>query len=179
MVIVLWTQHLPLTKLRHDTLTKIFDRFASLPSSKLPGMSSSVKNEGPDTFKHQCKFSSSMLLCIILAKMFPSRILFPHLYVSWNVFRGPRCLVFVQLDPDHPGSRPFWNKVYRLQDPERQRRGNDRPPRTTDSGTSYRPTLESLQSLNSRKKHHFPEQPTAIKRATDRSSWKANRNAKG
>ena len=31
----------------------------------------------------------------------------------WNlVFRGPRCLVFVQLDPDHPGSTPFWNKVY-------------------------------------------------------------------
>ena len=28
------------------------------------------------------------------------------------VFRGPRCLVFVQLDPDHPGSPPFWNKVY-------------------------------------------------------------------
>ena len=53
-----------------------------------------------------------MLLCIILAKMFPSRILFPHLYVSWNVFRGSRCLVFVQLDPDHPGSPPFWNKVY-------------------------------------------------------------------
>ena len=28
------------------------------------------------------------------------------------VFRGPRCLVFVQLDPDHPGSPKFWNKVY-------------------------------------------------------------------
>ena len=28
------------------------------------------------------------------------------------VFHGPRCLVFVQLDPDHPGSPPFWNKVY-------------------------------------------------------------------
>ena len=28
------------------------------------------------------------------------------------VFRSPRCLVFVQLDPDHPGSPPFWNKVY-------------------------------------------------------------------
>ena len=28
------------------------------------------------------------------------------------VFRGPRCLVFMQLDPDHPGSPPFCNKVY-------------------------------------------------------------------
>ena len=30
------------------------------------------------------------------------------------VFHGPRCLVFVQLYPDHPGSLPFWNKVYRI-----------------------------------------------------------------
>ena len=28
------------------------------------------------------------------------------------VFSGPRCLVFMQLDPDHPGSQPFWKKVY-------------------------------------------------------------------
>ena len=28
------------------------------------------------------------------------------------VFLGPRCLVSVQLGPDHPGSPPFWNKVY-------------------------------------------------------------------
>ena len=28
------------------------------------------------------------------------------------VFRGPRCLVFMQLDPDHPRSPPFWNEVY-------------------------------------------------------------------
>ena len=28
------------------------------------------------------------------------------------VFRGPRCLVFVQLDPDLPRSPSFWNKVY-------------------------------------------------------------------
>ena len=28
------------------------------------------------------------------------------------VFCGPRCLVFMQLNPDHPGSPPFWNKVY-------------------------------------------------------------------
>ena len=28
------------------------------------------------------------------------------------VFRGLRCLVFMQLDPDYPGSPPFWNKVY-------------------------------------------------------------------
>ena len=30
------------------------------------------------------------------------------------VFRGPRCLVFGQLDPGHPGSPPFWNKVYAI-----------------------------------------------------------------
>ena len=28
------------------------------------------------------------------------------------MFRGPRCLDFVLLDPDHPGSPPFWNKVH-------------------------------------------------------------------
>lgn len=47
---------------------------------------------------------------------------------------------------------------------------NDRPPRTTDSETSDRPILVSLQSFKfTRETHHFPEQPTAIKRATDRS----------
>ena len=60
--------------------SEFFNRFASLPSSELPGMSSSVKTQG-------CLMESL-------------------------VFRGPRCLVFVQLDPDHPGSPPFWNKVY-------------------------------------------------------------------
>ena len=28
------------------------------------------------------------------------------------VFRGPGCLVYVQLDPDNPGLPPFWNKLY-------------------------------------------------------------------
>ena len=65
--------------------SEFFNRFASLPSSELPGMSSSVKNEVPDT-------------------RLPL------------VFCSPRCLVFVQLDPDHPGSPPFWNKVYNNQE---------------------------------------------------------------
>ena len=52
-------------------------------------MSSSVKNDGPDT-----KLSRKDAIGSV-------------------VFRGPRCLVFVQLDPDHPGSPPFWNKVYK------------------------------------------------------------------
>ena len=53
-------------------------------------MSSSVKNDGPDT-----RLSLSRKDAI-----------------GSVVFRGPRCLVFVQLDPDYPGSPPFWNKVY-------------------------------------------------------------------
>ena len=40
----------------------------------------------------------------------PSKTKDPTPYLI--VFRGPRCLVFMQLDPDHPGSPPFWNKVY-------------------------------------------------------------------
>ena len=51
-------------------------------------MSSSVKNDGPDT-----RLSRKDAIGIV-------------------VFLGPRCLVFMQLDPDHPGSPPFWNKVY-------------------------------------------------------------------
>ena len=42
---------------------------------------------------------------------------------------------------------------------------NNQSPRTTDSETSDRPILESF----SKETQHFPEQPTAIKRATDRS----------
>ena len=46
---------------------------------------------------------------------FPEFAIYPFpcgCLVESLVFRGPRCLVFVQLDPDHPGSPPFWNKVY-------------------------------------------------------------------
>ena len=47
---------------------------------------------------------------------------------------------------------------------------NDRLPRTTDSETSDRPILESLQLFKFTKEtHHFLEQPTATKQATDRS----------
>ena len=72
--------------------SEFFNRFVSLPLSELPGMSSSVKNEGPDTRLSRKDAIGSV------------------------VFRGPRCLVFVQLNPDHPGSPPFWNKVYKPQE---------------------------------------------------------------
>ena len=46
---------------------------------------------------------------------------------------------------------------------------NDRLPRTTDSKTSDQLILESLQPFKfTQETHHFPQQPTAIKRATER-----------
>ena len=63
--------------------SEFFNRFAPLPSSELPGMSSSGKTKDRTRTRHKTL-----------------------------LFRGPRCLVFVQLGPDYPGSPPFWNKVY-------------------------------------------------------------------